>query len=177
MLADISNQTGDPVFDDALNTALRLGLEQTPYLNVLATDKVRGTLALLKLSATNVTPEIARQVCLRTNSKMVVASSIEDAGNRFGIELNAIDCQSGTAVARVREAVTIRNEVVRVLGAAAAQLRGKLGEPAASVARFNKPLEEATSSSLEAVAIAGERLHASPRGRRARRSSLVSARD
>ena len=62
-----------------------------------------------------------------------------------------IDCQSGTAVARVREAVTIRNEVVRVLGAAATQLRGKLGEPTASVARFNKPLEEATSSSLEAL--------------------------
>ena len=100
MLADISNQTGDPVFDDALNTALRLGLEQTPYLNVLATDKVRGTLTLLKLPVTKVTPEIARQVCLKTNSKMVIASSVEDAGNGFGIELNAIDCQSGTAVAR-----------------------------------------------------------------------------
>ena len=72
------------MFDDALNTALRLALEQTPYLNVLATDKVRGTLPLLKLTATNVTPEIARQVCLRTNSKMVIASSIDHAGNRFG---------------------------------------------------------------------------------------------
>jgi eukaryotic-like serine/threonine-protein kinase len=151
VLADISNETGDPVFDDALNTALRLGLEQTPYLNVLATDKVRGTLPLLKISATNVTPEIARQVCLRTNSKMVIASSVEDAGNGFGIDLNAIDCHSGTAVARVREVATSRNAVVRVLGAAAAQLRGDLGEPAASIARFNKPLDEATSPSLEAL--------------------------
>ena len=151
VLADISNQTGEPLFGDALNTALRLGLEQTPYLSVLAGDKVRGTLLLLKLSATNVTPEIARHVCLRTNSTMVIASSIEDAGNGFGIELNAIDCQSGTAVARVWEAVTSRNAVVRVLGAAAAQLRGELGEPAASIARFNKPLEEATSPSLEAL--------------------------
>ena len=151
MLADISNQTGEPVFDDALNTTLRLGLEQTPYLNVLAGDKVRGTLRLLKLSATNVTPEIARQVCLKTNSKIVIASSIEDAGNGFDIELNAIDCQSGTAIARVRKGVTSRNAVVRGLGAAAAELRGKLGEPAGSIARFNKPLEEATSPSLEAL--------------------------
>ncbi len=176
VLADISNQTGDPVFDDSLNTALRLGLEQTPYLNVLATDKVRGTLTLLKLSVTKVTPEIARQVCLKTNSKMAVTSSIEDAGNRFGIELNAIHCQSGTAVARVRKEVTSRNEIVRALGSAVAQLRGSLGEPAASVARFNKPLEEATSPSLEAVQslvkgytrhLAGDALGARPSYQRA----------
>jgi len=151
VLADISNRTGDPVLDDALNAALRLSLDQTPFLNVLGADKVRGTLTVLKLSATRVTPETARQVCLRTNSKMVVGSSIEDAGNRFVIELTAIDCQSGTAVARVRDEVASRNEIVRVLGAAAGQLRNKLGEPATSVARFNKPLEEAASPSLEAL--------------------------
>jgi serine/threonine protein kinase/DNA-binding winged helix-turn-helix (wHTH) protein/Tfp pilus assembly protein PilF len=152
VLADISNQTGDPMFDDALNSALRYGLEQTPYLNVLAVDKVLGTLALFKLPpTTKVTPDIARQICLRTNSKMVIVNSIADAGNRFQIELNAINCDSGRAVARVRQGAASRNEVVQVLGESAAQLRSKLGEPAASLARFNKPLEEATSSSLEAL--------------------------
>ena len=152
VLADISNQTGDPALDDALNAALRYGLEQTPYLNVLAIDKVLGTLRLLNLPPdTRVTPEIAGQINLRTNSKMVIASSIADAGNRFRIELDAIDGQSGTTVARLREDAASRNEIVHVLGDLAAQLRHKLGEPSASLARFNKPLEEATSPSLDAL--------------------------
>ena len=152
VLADIHNQTSDPVFDDALNTALRYGLEQTPYLNILGVDKVLGTLALLKLApTTKVTPEVARQVCLRTNSKFVIADSIADVGNRYRMELEAIDCQSGKDAARVREEVAERNQIVHVLGEAAAQLRRKLGEPAVSLAKFNQPLEEATSSSLEAL--------------------------
>ena len=152
VIADVNNQTGDPVFDDALNTALRIGLEQTPYLNVLARDKVEGTLRLLNLAGdAKVTPEIARQVCLRTNSKIAVTGSIADAGNRFRIELTAIACQSGNTIARVREDAGRRNEIVQLLGVSATQLRAKLGEPATSLAKFNKPLEQATSSSPEAI--------------------------
>jgi tetratricopeptide (TPR) repeat protein len=153
----VNNQTGDPVFDDALYTALRVALEQTPYLNTLIHNKVRTTLRTLNRSEdAKLTPEIAREVCLRTNSKMVVAGSIADAGNGLRIELKGIDCQSGVTVARVRQDAASRNQVVRVLGFAAAQLRGKLGEPSASVAEFNKPLEEATSPSLEALQLLTE---------------------
>src|SRR5260370_38548303 len=82
---------------------------------------------------------------------MGLTSSIADAGNRFRIELTAIECQSGTPRARLSEDVASRDEGVHVLGVSAAQLRHKLGEPAATLAEFNKPLEEATSSSLEAL--------------------------
>jgi serine/threonine protein kinase len=152
ILADITNQTADPVFNDVGYIALHAGLEQTPYLSILAMDKVRGNLKLLGLPEdAKVTPEVAREVCLRTNSKMVIASSIADAGNKFRIELKAIGCQTGTIITRVQEDVGSRNEVVHFLGVSAARLRGKLGEPAASIAKFNKPLEEATSPSLEAL--------------------------
>src|SRR6266478_3176046 len=153
----VNNQTGDPVFDDALHIALRVALEQTPYLNVLADNKVRGTLRTLNRSEdTKVTPEIAREVCLRTNSKMVVDSSIADAGNGLRIELKGLDCQSGVTLAQVRQDAASRSEVVRILGLSAALLRGKLGEPAASIAKFNKPLEQATSPSLEALQLLTE---------------------
>ncbi len=87
---------------------------------------------------------------------MVVASSIADAGNGLRIELKGIDCQSGVTVARVRQDAASRNEVVHLLGVSAAELRGKLGEPAASIAKFNKPLELATSASLEALQLLTE---------------------
>jgi eukaryotic-like serine/threonine-protein kinase len=152
VLADVKNETSNAVFNDALDTALRYEMEQTPYLNILGADKVFGTLAELNLPpATLLTPEVARQVCLRTNSKLVIAASIADAGNGFRIGLDAEDCQSGRIVAGIRKEVADRNQVVHMLGVAAAQLRRKIGEPAASLARFNKPLDEALSSSVEAL--------------------------
>jgi eukaryotic-like serine/threonine-protein kinase len=154
VLAGVENETSDPVFDDALDTALRYEMEQTPYLNVLGIDKVLGTLAQLQLPPpTKLTPEVARQVCLRTNSKLVIAASIADAGNGFRVGVDAEDCQSGRIVAGIRKEVADQNQVVHVLGIAGAQLRRKLGEPAASLARFNKPLEEALSSSVEALQV------------------------
>ena len=164
VLADFDNQTSDPVFADALNTALRIGLEQTPFLNVLAADKVRGTLKLLKHPEdAELTPELAREVCLRTKSNAVIASSIADAGNHFRIELRGINCQTGKTFAQSQEDTGDRSDVVRVLGIAGGQLRSKLGEPEASLRKFSKPLQEATSSSPEALRFLTEgiRRHAS----------------
>ena len=153
VLADVKNETSDPVFDDSLDTALRYEMEQTPYLNILGIDKVSGTLAQLNLPpTTKLTLEVARQVCLRTNSKLVIVASIADAGIRYRIELRAIECQTGKEV-RIREEAADQNQVVHVFGLAAAQLRRKLGEPAASLARFNQPLDEALSSSVEALQV------------------------
>lgn len=154
----VSNQSGDPVFNDALYVSLGIGLEQTPYFNVLAATKVGAALSALHLSAdpTKMTPQIAREVCLRTNSKMVIASSIAEAGNDLRIGLEGIECQSGKTIARVRQDALSRTQVVHVLGLSATELRAKLGEPAASVARFNKPLEEATSASPEALQLLSE---------------------
>jgi len=152
VLGDIDNRTADPVLADALTVGLQYGLGQTPYLNILSPDKVFGTLASLKLPpTTKLTPDIARQVCLATNSKMVLASSIADAGNRYRMALSAIECASGKTVSRVSSDAADRNEIIHQLGVAEVQLRKKTGEPPASLARFNKPLEEATSASPEAL--------------------------
>ena len=164
VLADLSNHCSDPVFEDGLNTALRVELEQTPFLNLLAADKVRGTLKLLNHPEdAKLTPDLAREVCLRTNSKAVVASSIADAGNHFRIELSGTDCQTGKTFARTQLDASGRNDVVRALGISGGELRRKLGEPEVSLRDFNKPLEEATSQSLEALRFLTEgiRHHAS----------------
>jgi eukaryotic-like serine/threonine-protein kinase len=152
VLSDVKNETSDPVFDDALDTALRYEMEQTPYLNILGIDKVFGTLAQLKLPPTaKLTPEVARQICGKTNSKMVISQSIGDAGNGYHLQMRALDCGSGATLAKEQADIGQRNEVVHELGVTAARLRAKLGEPADSLARFNPPLEKALSSSLEAL--------------------------
>jgi DNA-binding winged helix-turn-helix (wHTH) protein/tetratricopeptide (TPR) repeat protein len=152
VLADVDNGAGDSVFDGALNTALRYEMEQTPYLNLLGLDKTYATMGQMKLApTTKITPEIARQICSKTNSKMVIADSIADAGNGYHLEIKAFDCGSGATLAEEGTHISARNQVVHELGATAVRLRRKLGEPAESLARFNQPLEIALSPSLEAL--------------------------
>jgi eukaryotic-like serine/threonine-protein kinase len=152
VLADLENDTSDSVFNDSLDTALRYEMEQTPYLNILGVDKVLGTLAELKLPPTTMlTPEVARQICAKTNSKLVISQSIGDAGNGYRLRMRALDCSSGSSVAKAQADIGTRNEIVHDLGVTAARLRAKLGEPADSLARFNQPLDQALTSSLEAL--------------------------
>jgi len=157
VLADVDNRTSDPVFDDALNSALRYEMEQTPYLNVLGLDKTYATLGQLKLPpTTKFTPEIARQTCEKTNSRMVISDAIADAGNRYHLEIRALDCGSGATLAEEEAEISGRNQVIHELGATAERLRRKLGEPAESLGRFDQPLEKATSASLEALQAGAE---------------------
>ncbi len=162
VLADADNQTGDPVFDDALNIALRYEMQQTPYLNILGIDKAYATLAELKLpSTTKITPDVARQICAKTNSKMVISQSIVDAGNGYHLEMRALDCSSGAILGNEQADIGSRNEVIHELGVTAVHLRARLGEPSDSLARFNQPLEKALSASLEALQAGteGTKLH------------------
>jgi serine/threonine protein kinase/tetratricopeptide (TPR) repeat protein len=152
VIADISNQTSDPVLDDALNFALPVELSQTPFLQVLAQDKVRETMSQLHHPLDGkVTPEIAREVCLKTNSKAVVTSAIADAGNHFRIVLTGFNCSTSQVFARSEQDSPLRNGVVHALGLAGAQLRSRMGEPDDSLRKFNKPLDLATSWSPEAL--------------------------
>ena len=152
VIAHLTNATSDRVFDEALYTALRVALEQTPYLNVLADNKVRGTLPAIGLDrGARITPEVALQVCRRTGSRIVVAPSIADAGNRLHLELNSIDCPSGSTVSQVADEAVSREEVVAVLGDLALRLRKALGEPSSSVVKYDAPLPQAASRSPEAL--------------------------
>jgi serine/threonine protein kinase len=152
VLADFTNRTSDPGFDEALTTALRMGLEQSPFLNILSPDKVRLALPQIGRSEdAKLTVDLAHKVCLQTHSKVVIAGSIADVGNRYQLGLESLECQSGKPVATAEMSAASRNEIVRTLGAAAAELRRKLSEPTESIQKFNQPLDVATSSSLEAL--------------------------
>jgi serine/threonine protein kinase len=150
--ADMDNRTGDKALGDGMDLALRVALEQTPYLNLLGRDKMRETLRELGLGEdTRVTPQIALQVCRKTNSRAVISAFIADIGNRYRVGLNTIDCQSGKMLEEVANEASTRGDIVRTLGLSAFQLRRKLGESRDSLRKFNQPLDQATSSSPDAL--------------------------
>ncbi|HYL47165.1 MAG TPA: winged helix-turn-helix domain-containing protein [Candidatus Limnocylindrales bacterium] len=152
LLADFANKTGDPVFDDTLKQAVSVQLGQSPYLNILSDAKARGTLRLMtRPTDTKLTPEVAREVCQRSGSKAYIAGSIASLGTQYVIELEAVNCQSGDALAREQATAQGKERVLSALDGATAKLREKLGESLKSVQKFDTPLAEATTASLEAL--------------------------
>jgi serine/threonine protein kinase/tetratricopeptide (TPR) repeat protein len=152
VLADFANRTDDPVFDDTLKQALTVALNQSPFLNVLSDNKVADTLKLMARPAnTSLTPEVARELCQRAASKAYIAGSIAGLGSEYVLGLKAVNCQSGDLLAQEQVTAAAKEKVLDALGQAAANLRGKLGESLATVQRFDVPLAETTTSSLEAL--------------------------
>jgi len=152
VLADFTNATGDPVFDDALKTALSVALRQSPFLSQLSDSRVTETLKLMtRPAATKLTPEIAREVCQRAGSKAYVAGSIAGLGSEYVVGLKAVNCQNGDLLAQEQVTAASKEKVLDALGRAASKLRGELGESLTTVQKFNIPLAQATTSSLEAL--------------------------
>ncbi|MGB9489499.1 MAG: protein kinase, partial [Terriglobales bacterium] len=152
VLTDFSNSTGDAVFDDTLKTAMSVALNQSPFLNVLSDRKVTDTLQqMTRPGGTKLTPELAREVCQRTGSKAYIAGSIGSLGSEYVVGLKAVNCQTGDFLAQEQVTAASKEKVLDVLGAAVSKLRRELGESLTTVQRFDAPLEQATTSSLDAL--------------------------
>ena len=152
VIADFVNSTGDPVFDDSLKEALTIRLEQSRYLNVLSERRVSSTLKMMdRPRDTRLTHELAFEVCLRSKSKAVLQGSISKVGSHYFIGLKALNCQTGDTLASAEAEGASRDDVLRQLGEAGDELREKLGESILSVKRYNTPMDEVTTSSLEAL--------------------------
>jgi eukaryotic-like serine/threonine-protein kinase len=152
VLADFDNKTGDPVFDDTLKTALSVSLNQSPFLNVLSDTKVAETLKqMTRPPDTKLTPDLARELCQRAGSKAYISGSIAGLGSEYVLGLRAVNCQNGNVMGQEQATAASKEKVLDALGTAASKLRGELGESLATVQKFDVPLEEATTSSLEAL--------------------------
>jgi tetratricopeptide (TPR) repeat protein/predicted Ser/Thr protein kinase len=152
LLADFVNTTGDAVFDGTLKQALAVQLEQSPYLNILPESRIRQALKFMGRSGDErVTRDVAREICQREEVKAMILGSISGLGSHYVITLEAVNAQSGDSLAREQVEAESKEQVLKSLDHAASSLRGKLGESIGSVQKFDTPLEQATTSSLEAL--------------------------
>ena len=152
VLADFSNTTGDPVFDGTLRQGLSVQLEQSPFLSLVSDQRIQQTLRLMgqKPDAT-LTPEIARELCQRTSSAATIDGSIAKLGSQYVLGLRAVNCRTGDSLAEKQVRATDKEHVLSALDNAAASLRQELGESLSTVKKFDAPLEQVTTTSLEAL--------------------------
>lgn len=152
VLSDFTNTTGDPVFDDTLKQGLSVQLGQSPFLLLISDRKVNEILKQMgRPAGDRLTPEVAREVCLRTGSKAMLAGSIASLGSQYVVGLKAVNCDTGDLLAEAQEQAAGKEGVLKALDRAAVSLRPKLGESLSSVHQFDAPLEGATTSSLDAL--------------------------
>ena len=152
VVADFINTTGDPVFDGTLKQALASQLEQSPFLSILSDSRVREALRLMDRSPDErVTKEIARQICLRQGFKAFLHGSISNIGSHYVVTLEATNAQTGDTIALEQAEADSKEQVLAALGTVATNLRKQLGESLASIQKYDKPIHQATTSSLEAL--------------------------
>jgi len=152
VISDFANSTGDAAFDDTLKQALTTELGQSPFLNILSDQKVTDTLKMMGREPNErLTKEVTREICQRTASAAMLAGSIAQIGSHYSLALNAVNCATGDSVASAQTEVDDKNHVLGGLGQLGIQMREKLGESLTTVQKYDKPLEQATTSSLEAL--------------------------
>ena len=152
VLADFDNTTGDPVFDDTLKQAIAVQLAQSPFLNILSDARMRTTLKLMaKPRGTKLTPEVARDLCQRADAKAYVSGAIASLGSQYVIGLEAVNCKTGDVLAQEQVTADSKEHVLKALGSAVTKLRTKLGESLSTVEKFDTPMDQVTTPSLEAL--------------------------
>ena len=152
VLADFTNTTGDPVFDDALRQGLAVQLEQSPFLSIISDQQVQQTLGLMgRPPDAKLTPAIARELCQRTGSAAVLDGSITQIGTPYLLTIKAVNCSNGESLASTETPASDKNHVLEALGKTASEIRNKLGESLSTLQKFDTPLEQATTPSLEAL--------------------------
>ena len=152
LVADFTNTTGDSVFDGALREGLSVQLEQSPFLKLISEERIKQTLSLMgKPAEAKLSPEIARELCQRTASTAVVDGSITQIGTQYLLTLKAVNCASGESLASAGAQASDKNHVLDALGKTASEIRNKLGESLSTVQKFDTPLQQASTPSLEAL--------------------------
>ena len=152
LISQLVNNTGDPVFDQALLTALKVQLGQSPFLDIVPDDRVAEELRLMGRPADQeLDSPVARDVCQRLGVKAMLEGSVGRLGSNYVLTLNAMDCRTGESVAREQGEATSSDQVLRVLGSLTSSMRTTLGESLPSIQKYDVPIEQATTPSLTAL--------------------------
>jgi len=152
VLADFTNSTGDPVFDGTLRQGMTVQLEQSPFLSLISEERIQKTLALMSQSPdARLTPELGREICLRTGSAAVLDGSIASLGTQYVLGLRVADCATGKLLDAEQVQAARKEDVLDALSKMASRFRTRIGESLATVERHDTPLAEATTPSLEAL--------------------------
>ncbi len=152
VLAEFTNTTGDPVFDETLRQGLAVQLQQSPFLRLVSDGQIRKTLGLMgQPPDARLTSDLAQGLCVRTASAAVLEGSIASLGSQYVLGLRATNCTTGDVLADDQAQVARKEEVLGALSQIATRFRTRVGESLTTIEKHSTPLEDATTPSLDAL--------------------------
>jgi eukaryotic-like serine/threonine-protein kinase len=152
LLTDFANTTGEAVFDGTLKQALAVQLSESPFLNVVSDERVRQTLRFMSRPVDErITPAVGREICQREGIKALLTGTIAGLGSQYVITLEAVNAETGDVLAREQAEAGSKEGVLKALGQASSRVRARLGESLSSIAAYDTPIEQTTTSSLDAL--------------------------
>jgi eukaryotic-like serine/threonine-protein kinase len=152
VLGGIANNTGEAVFDVTLREAIAIELEQSPYLTLIPEGRLQQSLRLMgKPADTPISPDLTRELCQRNDGQAVIDGWIARLGAQYVIGVRAVNCRTGDHLSDLQTTAAAKELVLKALGDITGQLRARLGESLGTLQKFDTAIEEATTSSLDAL--------------------------
>jgi serine/threonine protein kinase/tetratricopeptide (TPR) repeat protein len=152
VLADFANKTDDPIFDETLRQGLAAQLQQSPFLSLVSEQRIQQELRLMEVSPDDkLPPKTVADLCQRLGSKAYLSGSIANIGNQYVISVSAVNCRTGESIAQEQVIANGKEAVLGALGTASTKMRERLGESLKTIQKLDTPIEQATTSSLEAL--------------------------
>ncbi len=152
VISDVKNHTGQSEFNNTIDTAIRIGLQQSRFVNVITPAKMRQTLARMKLEDnTRINAKIGSEIALRDNAQALIAPSITTSGNNYVISATIIDPNNHKTIRTIRITAVDNNAIVPAISKLVVRIRKNLGESLAQLKSTSLPLEQVTTSNLNAL--------------------------
>src|SRR4029078_13155800 len=123
VLGEFENKTGDPVFDGILREGLSEQLQQSPFLILVSDQQVHQVLRFMnRPPETRLTPEVAQEICERTDATAVLEGSIASMGHQYILSLHTKHSRTGDILGQEQAQAASKEEVLTVLTAIAVRI-------------------------------------------------------
>jgi len=149
LIADLSNRTGDPVFDGTLEEALGVGLEGASFITNYQRATARRLAEEIK-PGSQLNDEVARLVAVREGIKVVLSGTIEPADGGYNLSVRAINPADGKIIKDATANAANRDAVLAAVGSIAGEIREALGDTSLKDRKLTDQ-ETFTAASLEAA--------------------------
>ena len=152
VIGDMSNFTADPRLEDSLETAFRIGLEQSRFVNIVPDLKVRSALERMGRSEqTSIDRAIGSEIAIREGARVLLLPSVAEVGGKLRVSIEVVDPNTqGTVYAQSAEGKGV-DSLLGSLDTVSVGMREKFGESIKDIEAGNKPLLQATTSDLNAL--------------------------
>jgi len=141
----------DSSLGSIVTEAVRTDLGQSTAVLVVPPATVAAALQRMQRPDTSrLDLTLAREVAQREGIKAIVDGDVTPLGGGYVVTVRLVAAESGAELASYRQAISNVQELIPALDKLTRQLRGKIGESLKAV-QANPPLEQVTTSSLDAL--------------------------